>query len=901
MSNLTIGKKLAGGFGICILVITILVAYNFMQLQKLRTMQDEGAQRAKDSVDIEEASNMGVHAYRIIADAQINQNFKETDELWSEVIKEADSDMEHVGKIVDTPAEVAWHKEAFAAYKKLIKLFENDMYPLLKTGRRDELTIKTLQELDGAIDEQLAAMQKPLDLIVESLGNEMDEADAQFDSVAKSVVKLSVILATLGIIAALIIAYFITRGITGPTALITQAATALAQGDIDQEITHHSGDEIGQLADAFRDMIAAQRDKAEVADEIAKGNLAIDVRAVSNADVLGKAMVSMKDSIVAMTKEVNNLTDAAMNGKLDTRANESGYHGDYKKIIHGFNQTLDALISPLNVAAEYIERIGKGDFPEKIHDEYKGDFNEIKNNINLCIDNLKGVIDSMQGMYEAHVKGVIDAVIPVDNFIGEYKNMAKGVNEAVQLHVRNILKILDILKFYAEGDFAPVLEKLPGKQIIANERMDMLRNNLLGLIEELNTLSVAAVNGKLDVRGNASRFKGDYSKIVNGINDTLDAVIRPLNNAADYIKQISRGEIPEKITDEYRGDFNDIKQSVNILIDATNEVTAVTEEISQGNLMVSVKTRSANDRLMQALTKMIDGLTEIVANIQRVTSEVTDGSRSINTSAEQISHGATEQAGAAEEASSSMEQMAANISQNADNAQQTEKISIQAAEDAKKSGEAVSKAVIAMNDIAEKISIIEEIARQTNMLALNAAIEAARAGEQGKGFAVVAAEVRKLAERSQNAAGEINSLASNTVEVAEQAGNMLKKLVPDIQKTAELVQEISAASAEQQSGAQQVNAAIQQLDQVIQQNASASEQMASMSEELSQQASDLQTTIEFFKIKHEQISLSRNRTQQRTAAPTARRKSAKVSVHAAKGIQLDMPGQFTDDEEFEKY
>jgi methyl-accepting chemotaxis protein len=192
--------------------------------------------------------------------------------------------------------------------------------------------------------------------------------------------------------------------------------------------------------------------------------------------------------------------------------------------------------------------------------------------------------------------------------------------------------------------------------------------------------------------------------------------------------------------------------------------------------------------------------------------------------------------------------MAANIKQNSDNAQQTEKIAIKAAEDGNESGKAVAETVVAMKEIAGKISIIEEIARQTNLLALNAAIEAARAGEHGKGFAVVASEVRKLAERSQTAAAEINKLSASSVQIAEKAGEMLARIVPDIQKTADLVQEITAASNEQSSGAEQINKAIQQLDQVVQQNASASEEMASTATELLSQAEQLQNTIGFFKI-----------------------------------------------------
>jgi methyl-accepting chemotaxis protein len=195
-----------------------------------------------------------------------------------------------------------------------------------------------------------------------------------------------------------------------------------------------------------------------------------------------------------------------------------------------------------------------------------------------------------------------------------------------------------------------------------------------------------------------------------------------------------------------------------------------------------------------------------------------------------------------------MEEMAANIRQNADNAGQTEKIARQSSTDAARSGEAVGKAVAAMRIIAEKITIVQEIARQTDLLALNAAIEAARAGEHGRGFAVVASEVRKLAERSQAAAAEISMLSSQTVTVSEEAGQMLTRLVPDIQRTAGLVSEISSASREQNTGAEQINVAIQQLDQVTQQNAAAAEEMSSTSEELSSQAQQLQATISFFSL-----------------------------------------------------
>jgi len=292
---------------------------------------------------------------------------------------------------------------------------------------------------------------------------------------------------------------------------------------------------------------------------------------------------------------------------------------------------------------------------------------------------------------------------------------------------------------------------------------------------------------------------------------------------------------------------------VVIIVKATlkplSVLTKKAEDIANGDLNGTIDhdTKDEVGQLAGALNSMKTRLKEVVTEVKNAIDNVASGSQQLSAGAEQMSQGSTEQAASAEEISSSVEQMNATIKQNADNAQQTEKIALKSAMDAQESGKAVSKTVGAMKDIAAKISIIEEIARQTNLLALNAAIEAARAGEHGKGFAVVAAEVRKLAERSQVAAGEISHLSSSSVQVAEQAGTMLMKLVPDIQKTTELVQEISASSKEQALGADQINSAIQQLNQVVQQNAGAAEEMASTAEQLSSQSEQLQGTIAFFK------------------------------------------------------
>ncbi len=288
---------------------------------------------------------------------------------------------------------------------------------------------------------------------------------------------------------------------------------------------------------------------------------------------------------------------------------------------------------------------------------------------------------------------------------------------------------------------------------------------------------------------------------------------------------------------------------VHLMLKPLAKAVAVSNDMSEGNLNVDIEASAMDEtgRLLMAMKNMVERLRPVVADVKGASDNVASGSQQLAAGAEQMSQGATEQAAAAEEASSSVEEMNASIRQNADNASQTEKIAFKSATHALESGKAVTATVGAMKDIASKIAIIEELSRQTNLLALNAAIEAARAGEHGKGFAVVASEVRKLAERSQTAAGEIGKLSTTSVEVAERAGQMLAKLVPDIQKTAELVREISAASKEQTTGAGQIYTAIEQLNQVIQQNAAAAEEVSSTAEELSSQAEQLQSTIGFFK------------------------------------------------------
>lgn len=317
---------------------------------------------------------------------------------------------------------------------------------------------------------------------------------------------------------------------------------------------------------------------------------------------------------------------------------------------------------------------------------------------------------------------------------------------------------------------------------------------------------------------------------INTMRNTIALVAVVLLGVILFVSYIIRREIRTKLGEE------------------PDEIARIAENIATGNLTVEFKNKSQMVGVYQSMSEMASKLTDIVTNVVNGTNNIASASQQMSSTSQQLSEGANEQAASVEEVSSTMEEMSANIEQNNNNAQQSQKISIAAQEGINDVNERSQKAVDATKQIAEKIDIINDIAFQTNILALNAAVEAARAGEHGKGFAVVAAEVRKLAKNSKGAAEEIVSLSKNSLTLTQESGDKLAEMLPEIEKTTNLVQEISAASNEQANGAYQVNNAMQQLNSVSQQNAAASEELASNAEEMNSQAEQLKELIQFFKV-----------------------------------------------------
>jgi len=593
------------------------------------------------------------------------------------------------------------------------------------------------------------------------------------------------------------------------------------------------GGTLGQFIDNEEDRakyVAIHREKFLMNTELGGRRMELTFNPVYNDDkvYLGR-MIQWNDRTAELEAEdeITRLVGEAAAGNLSERVNlEMLPHGFILDTGKGINNMLDAVIGPLNIAAQYVDNISKGNIPDKITEEFKGDFNTLKNNLNQCID---------------------------------------AVN---------------------------------------------------ALISDTSTLADAAKQGQLATRADASKHQGDFRKIVEGVNNTLDSVIGPLNVAAQYVDNISKGNIPPQITDQYNGDFNNIKDNLNTCISAVNELVEDANMLADAARRGDIFVRADTDKHQGDFRKIVEGVNETLEMIVSPIATVKMAAETINNAAQEIASGNNDlsqrtehQASSLEETASSMEELASTVKQNAENAKQANQLAMAASTIAVRGGEAVSDVVTTMaainassRKIEDIISVIDGIAFQTNILALNAAVEAARAGEQGRGFAVVAGEVRNLAQRSATAAKEIKELISDSVgkttegtKQVENAGKTMEEIVTSVKRVSDIIGEITAASVEQSSGIDQVNNAITSMDEVTQQNAALVEEAAAAAESLMEQANTLVDSVNKF----------RTSANEGTSRPAMAAKTHKPAPRSAPRPMTTAPKAIartgTDDSDWEEF
>ena len=903
LNNLKIGIRLGVGFAVTLALLITIAVVSYMRLGALN---DNIELMVNDRFPKTVAANSIVRAINVIArnlrnaviytgeeqkkalDAIAPQRTIITDNL-AELEKTITSDK---GKEILKKIQTA--RAAYVSSQdKLIDFIKADKKAEIVALMQGELR-KTQSDYIGSVDD-----------LIKFQRDAMEKAGKDADELVATTERLITILGVIASILTALFGWFITRSITKPVSEAVGIAEKIAEGDFSMKIDTSAKDEVGQVLSA-----------------------------------LDKAVTAVKD----MSAEAAGLAQAAIAGKLSTRADAGKYKGEYQKIVAGVNGTLDAVIGPLNVAANYVDRISKGDIPPKITDSYNGDFNTIKNNLNVAVDSINLLVTDAGMLSKAAVEGKLATRADASKHQGDFQRVVKGVNDTLDAVIGPLNVTAKYVDDISKGVIPPIItDNYNGDFNIIKGNLNNVVKMMSDLLAQTDIIIQGAANGELDKRANAAMFVGGWNQLVTGVNQAITNIVNPMNVTADYVDQVAKGIIPPTITTEYKGQYNAIKINLNNMVKMMGDLLAQTDIIIQGaangelekranaamfvggwnQLVVGVNQMLENvvgpindvrrvmgameqgdmtqtidkhyqgdfDELKKAINNTIARLSDTIGQINVAADALSNAAGQVSTTAQSLSQSSSEQAASVEETTASVEQMTASINQNTENAKVTDNMATTASQQAQEGGGAVRETVDAMKQIAGKIGIIDDIAYQTNLLALNAAIEAARAGEHGKGFAVVAAEVRKLAERSQVAAQEIGELAGSSVKMAEKAGRLLDEMVPSIKKTSDLVQEIAAASQEQSAGVGQINGAMGQLNKATQQNASASEELAATAEEMGGQAAQLQELMSFF---HVDGSASSGRKvgsggTARAARPAAHRPAQKT------------PPSMTADTDFERF
>ncbi len=603
----------------------------------------------------------------------------------------------------------------------------------------------------------------------------------------------------------------------------------LAAGELPDPVTEAGGEDLDRLRDSFNSVVASLR---------------------------------------GFVEQVNRMSDAHARGDIDAAIDERPFSGEYRAMAEGVNRTVAAHVALERQAMEIFAEFGRGNFDASL-EPLPGAKRFINDTVEQVRRNLNGLIAEVDRVSAEHDRGEVDAVIDEGRFPGDYQTMARGVNEMLAANLSVTRKALDAFAGFGRGDFEVPLEPFPGKRRVINEVAEQVRANLRALAGDAATLARAAVEGRLDVRADASRQPGDFRRIVQGVNDAIDALVAPIRELAAVLDRLAAGDLaaraePGRHQHESRHLLEGVNATLAALLAPTQEATEVLGRLASRDLRARMTGHylGGHAQMKTALNATAQALDEALSQVAQAAAQVSSASNQIAASSQAVASGANEQAASLEQTTATIASVSSIARQASDSSQQANALAQTARNAACEGAAAVEQMQGAMYKIrssaegtAQIIRDINDIAFQTNLLALNAAVEAARAGEAGRGFSVVAEEVRSLARRAKEAATKTEDLIRQSVSetgagelASREVAEKLDEILGGIGRVSDIVQEISQAAREQAHGIEQVTTALSEMEKITQQNAASAQESSSAAGELSGQSEELAAMVRGFEL-----------------------------------------------------